>query len=87
MELRTSNLMTILLLYTRFLKMDKGGGLKQTDQETRKLMTMHKAFHTRDDIDRLYIRSKERGRGLTRIEDCVDALIQGLKNDIKKIKE
>ena len=29
--------------------------LKQIDQRTRKLMTMHKALHPRDDIDRLYI--------------------------------
>ena len=29
--------------------------LKQMDQRTRKLMTMHKALHPRDDIDRLYV--------------------------------
>ena len=28
--------------------------LKQMDQRTRKLMTMHKALHPRDDVDRLY---------------------------------
>ena len=27
--------------------------LQQMDQRTRKLMTMHKALHLRDDIDRL----------------------------------
>ena len=47
--------------------------LKQMDQRTRKLMTMHKALHPRDDIDRLYVSKKERGRGLTSIEDSVDA--------------
>ena len=29
--------------------------LKQMDQGTRKLITMHKALHPRDDVDRLYV--------------------------------
>ena len=33
----------------------------------RKLMTMHKALHPRD--DRLYVSRKEGGRGLASIED------------------
>ena len=32
---------------------------KQMDQRTRKLMTMHKALHPKDDVDRLYILRKE----------------------------
>ena len=38
--------------------------LKQKDQRARKLMTMHKAFHPRDDVDRLYVSRKEGGRGI-----------------------
>ena len=38
--------------------------LKQMDQRTRKLMTMHKTLHPRDGVDRLYISRKEGGRGL-----------------------
>ena len=38
--------------------------LKQMEQRTRKLMTMHKALHPRDDVDRLYVSRKEGGRGL-----------------------
>ena len=34
--------------------------LKQMDQRTRKLMTMHKALHPRDDVDRLYVTRKTR---------------------------
>ena len=34
--------------------------LRQIDQMTRKLMTMHKALHLRNDIDRLYMPRKER---------------------------
>ena len=32
--------------------------LKQMDQRTRKLMTMHKALNPRDDVDRLYVSRK-----------------------------
>ena len=39
-------------------------------------MTMHKALHPRDDVNRLYVLRKEEGRGLTCIEDSVDVLIQ-----------
>ena len=39
------------------------------DQRTSKLMTMHKALHPRDDVDRLYVSRKEGGRGLANIED------------------
>ena len=53
--------------------------LKQMDQRTRKLMTMHKALHPRDDVDRLYVSRKEEGRGLASIEDSVDASIQRLE--------
>ena len=42
-------------------------------------MTMHKALHPRDDVDRLYVSRKEGGRGLASIED-----IQRLKDYIQK---
>ena len=58
--------------------------LKQMDQRTRKLMTMHKALHPRDDVDRLYVSRKEGGRGLASIEDTVDASIQQLEDYIEK---
>ena len=58
--------------------------LKQMDQRTRKLMTMHKALHPRDDVDRLYVSRKEGGRGLASIEDSVDASIQRHEDYIEK---
>ena len=58
--------------------------LKQMDQRTRKLMTMHKALHPRDDVDRLYESRKEGGRGRACIEDTVDESIQRLEDDIEK---
>ena len=54
---------------------------------TRKLMTMHKVLHPRDDVDRLYVSRKEVGRGLTSIKDSVDAWIQRLGQNIKKCSE
>ena len=58
--------------------------LNQMGQRTRKLMTMHKALHPRDDINRLYVSRKERGRGLASLEDSVDASIQRLEDYIVK---
>ena len=54
------------------------------DQRTRKLMTMHKVLHPRDDVDRLYVSRKEGGRGLASIEDSVNATIQRLEDYIEK---
>ena len=50
-------------------------------------MTIQKALHPRDDIDRLYVPRKEKGRGLVSIEDYIDASLLGLENYIKKRKE
>ena len=50
------------------------------DQRTSKLMTMHKVLHPRDDVDRLYVSSKEGRRGLASIEDSIDASIQWLED-------
>ena len=47
-------------------------------------MTMHKALHPKDDVDRLYVSRKEGGRGLASIEDTVDASMQRLEDYIKK---
>ena len=73
-----------LVRYSRpFLKWTREE-LKQMDQRTRKLMTMHKALHPRDDVDRLYVSRKEGGRGLASIEDSVDASIQRLEDYIEQ---
>ena len=65
-----------LVRYTGpFLKWTRDG-LKQMYQRTRKLMTMHKALHSRDDIDRLYVQRKVGGRGLSSVENSVGTSIQ-----------
>ena len=53
--------------------------LRQMDQRTRKLMTMHKALHPREDVDRLYVPGKEGGREFASIEDSVDTSIHDRK--------
>ena len=58
--------------------------LRQMDQRTRELMTMHKALHPIDDVDRLYVPRKEGGRGLASIEDSIDTSIQQLEDYIEK---
>ena len=45
------------------------------DQRKRKLMTMHKALHCRDAIDRLYVSRKGEGRGFASIKNSVDTSI------------
>ena len=50
------------------------------DQSIRKLMTMHKALHPRDDVDRQYVSRKEGGRGLVSIDNSVDTSIQRLED-------
>ena len=57
------------------------------DQRTRKLMTFNKALHRRVDIDKLYISRKEGVRGLTSIEDSVDASIRRRKDHTEKHEE
>ena len=57
---------------------------KQMDQRTRKLMTLYKALHPRDDVDRLYVSRIEGGRELASIEDSVDTSTQRFEDHIGK---
>ena len=65
-----------------FLKWTKDE-FKQMDQRTRKLMTMHKALHPRDDVGRLYVSRKEGGRRLA----SIDASVQRLEDYIEEHEE
>ena len=47
-------------------------------------MTMLKALHPKDDIDKLYVPRKEGGRGFASMEDSVDTSIQRLEDYIEK---
>ena len=57
--------------------------LEKLDRKTRKLLTIHRAFHCRGDVDmygglhprsnveRLYLKREDGGRGLLRVGDCI----------------
>ena len=51
-----------------------------------KSMTLHQVLHPRYTRERLYVAGKK-GRGITRIEDSIDTLIQRFKDDMKENKE
>jgi hypothetical protein len=42
--------------------------IKKIDRKTRKMLIMYKTHHPKADIDRLYVKRKEGGRGLLQIE-------------------
>ena len=73
-----------LVRYSRPILKQTWDELKQMNQRTRKLMSMHKALHPWYDVDRLYVSRKEVGRGLASIEDSVDASIQRVEDYIQK---
>ena len=50
------------------------------------MMTMYRALHPRDSVDRLYLPRKEGDRGLISIEDCVDIAELSLKEYRKHTK-
>ena len=47
--------------------------LEELDRKTRKLMTMYGAQHPKADVDRMYLKRCDGGRGLIGVEDCVQA--------------
>ena len=47
-------------------------------------MAMHKASHPGDNVDKLYVLSKEGGRTFTSIENSIDPSTRGHENYIKK---
>ena len=49
--------------------------IKQIDRKTRKMLTMYKMHHQKADLDRLYVKRKEGGRGLVQVEAACKAEI------------
>ena len=45
--------------------------LEAIDTKTRKILAMNRALHIRSNVDRLYIKRKEGGRGLMSVVECV----------------
>ena len=57
--------------------------IKKIDRKTRKMLTMYKMDHPKADIDRLYVKRKEGGRGLVQIEAAYEAEIMNIAEYLK----
>ena len=60
--------------------------LRNTDRK-RKLMNMNRALHHKANVDRLYKKRAEGGRGMISVEDCADTETNSLYNYVEKINE
>ena len=49
----------------------KASELKDLDRKSRKTMTMSRGLHPKRDVDRLYVKRKQGGRGLISVERCI----------------
>ena len=49
----------------------KATELKNLDRKSRKTMTMYGGLHPKSDVDKLYVKGKEGGRGLISVEQCI----------------
>ena len=49
--------------------------LEELDWRAKKLMIMYGAHNSKADVDSLYLQRCERGRGLLRLEDCVQIMM------------
>ena len=76
-----------LLRYSATFTDWNGAELTQLARRTRKLITMHNALHPKTNVDRLYIPSKEDGRGLQGVEEAVKLTNLGLENYVKEFRE
>jgi len=53
--------------------------IKRLDIKVRKLLTMNKMHHPKADVDRLYIRRSEGGKGLLQLELLYKTITIGLQ--------
>ena len=61
--------------------------LEELDRKTRKLMSMYGAQHPKADVDRLYLKRCDGGRGLIGVEDCVQAEVNSLDKYLSASEE
>ena len=61
--------------------------LKDIDRKTRKLFTMHRSMHPQSDVDRLYWKRAEGGRGLKSVEEVVELEKASLGYYLEQIEE
>ena len=58
--------------------------LKTMDRKTRKLLTIYRALHPQSDVDRLYYKRSDGGKGMISVEDCVAVEISSLGRYIEE---
>ena len=58
--------------------------LKAVDRKTRKLLTIYRALHPQADVDRLYYKRADGGRGLISVEDCVEIEVNSLYSYVER---
>ncbi len=58
---------------------------QQLDRDTRKLLAAERAFNRNGDVDRLYIRRRDGGKGLISVEDCIRQEDQNLRKYIHNL--
>ena len=68
-------LAVLVLRYSFGIIKRRIGEIKQIDRKTRKMLTLYKMHHPKADIDRLYVKRKEGGRGLMQVETAYKAEI------------
>ena len=49
----------------------KASELEDLDRKSRKTMTIFGGLHPKSDVDRLYVKRKEGGRGFISVEQCI----------------
>ena len=49
----------------------KASELKDLNRKSRKTMTMYRGLHPKSDLDRLYVKRMEGGKGLISVERCI----------------
>jgi hypothetical protein len=57
--------------------------IRKNDRESRKVLTMYKMHHPKADVDRIYMKRKEGGRGLLQIEATYKAEIINIAEYLK----
>ena len=61
--------------------------IQNLDIQTRKLLTMYGAFHPKSNVERLYDRRKEGGRGLESIERTISSEEESLRDYVEQMKD
>ena len=61
--------------------------MQALDRKTRKMLTIYGAHHPKADVDRMYLRRAEGGRGLIGVVDCVRIEIDSLEKYLQNSTE